>query len=84
MATRFACGIIFHYYVQSELIQGFNNMKYALNHPWKFERSGLAFFAGFVQVVTVLALESLNYILLMTKNTHRDILISFIAFVIIS
>ena len=47
VVTRFICGIVMHIYLQTELCQGFSNMKYALNHPWKFERSKLAFFAGY-------------------------------------
>ena len=59
-------------------------MKYALNHPWKFERAKLAFFAGFAQAMTNFALESANYILLLTADTHVDIISVFIALVFIS
>ena len=84
MATRFAYGIVFHFYVQAELVQGFVNMKYALNHPWKFESSGLAFFTGFMQAMTIFVLEGINYVLLLTKDSHLDIVLSFIGLVIIS
>ena len=47
VATRFVCGLVLHVYLQAEAVQGFNNMKYALNHPWKFDGPKLAFFAGF-------------------------------------
>ena len=59
-------------------------MKYALNHPWKFERATLAFSAGFLQAITVLVLESVNYILLLTKETHIDIVLNFLILAFIS
>ena len=46
--TRFICGLFFHYYLQGEFAQGFRNMKFALNHPWKFELPKVAFFVGFM------------------------------------
>ena len=59
-------------------------MKYALNHPWKFERTTLAFFAGFAQAIVVYVIEIVNFILVMASNTHKDILLNFIALIIIS
>ena len=44
--TRFVCGLVLHIYLQAEFKQGYKNMKYALNHPWKFEWPILAFFVG--------------------------------------
>ena len=59
-------------------------MKCALNHPWKFEWAKLAFFTGFAQAITICVLESVNYILLLTVDTHMDIIAIFVALVIIS
>lgn len=47
VTMRFVCGFVLHIYLQSELLQGFTNMKFALNHPWKFENPKLAFLIGF-------------------------------------
>ena len=82
--ARFICSIVFHIYLQEELLQGFSNMKYALNHPWKFEKANLAFFAGFIQVMTIIVLELVLYILLLMKNSHIDVVMSFVALVFIS
>ena len=60
--TRFVCGFVLHIYLMSELVQGFTNMKYALNHPWKFESVFLAWVAGFFQCTSIAVVTILNYI----------------------
>ena len=55
-----------------------------LNHPWKFERTRVAFFAGFAQVTVIYAIEIVNFILVMASNSHKDIVLNFIILVIIS
>ena len=82
--TRFICGIVLHIYLQPELVQAYANMKYALNHPWKFDWPTLAFFVGMIQALVVMAIETVNYILLMTRSTHLDIILGFLALVFIS
>ena len=84
VATRFVCGLVLHVYLQSELVQGFSNMKYALNHPWKFDAPGLAFFAGFAQAAVIVVIEGVNYIMLLTKTSHLDIVLNFLVLVLIS
>ena len=84
VATRFTCGIVLHIYLESELVQGFSSMKYALNHPWKFERARLAFFAGFAQAIVVFVIEGVNYILMLTQDQPIDIVLNFLALVFIS
>ena len=59
-------------------------MKYALNHSWKFEYARVAFFVGLMQTLTVFVLEGVNYILLLMKDTHKDIVLSFLMIVLIS
>ena len=58
-------------------------MKFALNHPWKFERPIVAFFVGFMQTTVVFVIELINYILLMVGNTHMDIILGFLALIFI-
>ena len=81
--TRFICGLVFHIYVRAEFEQGFKNMKFALNHPWKFERPVLAFFVGYMQTLVVFAIELINYILVVGSNTHMDIILGFLALIFI-
>ena len=82
--TRFVCGIVLHVYLQPELVQAHANMKYALNHPWKFDWPILAFFVGFMQALVAIAIETVNYVLLLTHSTHLDIVVGFLALVFIS
>ena len=59
-------------------------MKFALNHPWKFESYMGAFFVGFMQAMVVISNELVNLAVLNTNNTIMDILMNFLALVIIS
>ena len=46
--ARFMCGIVLHVSLSGELTQGLNNMKYAVNHSWKFNNFKIAYFCGFM------------------------------------
>ena len=81
---RFMCGLVLHIYLSAEILQGFSNIKFSINHPWKFERRMLAFFSGLSQVIVVMVIEFTNYVLVMTSNNYREIVINFIILVIIS
>ena len=81
---RFTCGFVLHIYLSSEILQGFNNIKFSINHPWKFERKLLAFFTGFLQVIVILVIELTNFVLVMTSNSYREIIINFIVLLLIS
>ena len=79
VATRFICGLVFHIYLQAEFKQGQTNMKYALNHPWKFEWPTLAFFVGLMQSCVVFVIELINYILIVGSNTYLEIILATLA-----
>ena len=61
-------------------------MKYAVNHPWKFKDYdyAIAFLAGLLQATMALCVESVNYIALITNRTHLDLLLNFMALVVIA
>ena len=84
VTIRFVCGFVLHIYLQSELLQGFTNMKFALNHPWKFEHPKLAFLVGFGQALVVFVIEGVHYLLLLGNDSHLTIVINFLALVFIS
>ncbi len=44
-----------------ELQQGMQKMKYALNHPWKFEAPNLAIGIGFIQITIVAFVSVISY-----------------------
>ena len=82
--TRFICGLVMHIYLKADMHQGFKNMKYALNHPWKFERPILAFFVGWMQIFVTFAIELINYVLVVGSETHMEIVLGFLALVFVS
>ena len=46
--ARFSCGIILHMQLQGELTAGMSNMKFALNHHYRFDSVFIAWLAGFM------------------------------------
>ena len=77
--ARFICGLVFHIYLQAEFAQGYRNMEFALNHPWKFEAPILAYYVGFVQTFVVFMIETINYIMVVGSNDYKDIVLSVLA-----
>ena len=58
-------------------------MKYALNHMWKFRSWKWAYFIGLMQLVMVVFVEVVNIIVLCANKTIMDILMNFLALVVI-
>ena len=73
-----------HVTLTDEITQGFNMMKYSANHPWKFDNYFEAYFVGLAQALVVLSVETVNLAVLNTNHTIMDILMNFLALVIIS
>ena len=82
--ARFICGIVLHVSLSAELRQGMNLMKYAVNHPWKFEDYRVAYFSGFMQTNVVIIVELVNFVALITNETVLDIVMNFLALVVIA
>ena len=59
-------------------------MKYALNHPWKFTSWSRAYRVGLLQMSVVLSLEVVNLSFMLTNITISEIIMSFLALLIIS
>ena len=59
-------------------------MKYANNHPWKFRSWKWAYFVGFTMLLMNISVEFINLILLCENDTVENILMDFLALVIIS
>ena len=81
---RFLCAIFLHITRAGELNQGLNFMKYALNHPWKFNNWFNAFFIGFLQMIVLISVEAVNLGILLSNQTIIDTIMNFLALVIIS
>ena len=82
--ARFLCAVFMHITLSSELIQGFDLMKYALNHPWKFSSWFMAFKTGLSQMFVVVILELVNMIFMLKDDAISDIVMNFTALLIIS
>lgn len=61
-----------------------SHMKFAQNHPWKFDNYFIAWLSGFLQASMVLYVETVNYIALLTNLSHLDIVMNFLALVVIA
>ena len=81
---RFLCAIFLHIHLSDELDQSFSLMKYAMNHQWRFRKWYAAFFVGFAQMFVTMWVEVVNLAVLLTNNTCLDIIMNFLALVIIS
>lgn len=81
---RFFCAIFMHINLSDELAQGFNLMKYAMNHPWKFNQWHKAFAVGFWQMTILSSVEFVNMMILLTNQNIVDTLMNFLALTVIS
>ena len=70
--------------LSAELRLSFDLMKYALNHPWKFTRWSDAFFVGFNQMIVIVSIELVNMFFMLSNYTSTDIVMNFLALVIIA
>ena len=59
-------------------------MKYAVNHSWKFEDYKVAFMSGFFQAFMVVLVESVNFMAILTTSQILDIVMNFLALVVIA
>ena len=59
-------------------------MKYACNHEWKFSNVFIAWLCGFLQAFNVIIVESVNFAALLTNFTILDIIMNFLALVVIA
>lgn len=59
-------------------------MKYALNHPWKFRDWRAAYSIGLSQTIVVMSVEAVNLLILQTNGTIMDIIMNFLALVVIA
>lgn len=82
--ARFLCAVFLHISLTDETKQGFALMKYANNHPWKFRDWSQAYSIGACQTIVVITVEVVNLAILNTNQTIMDIIMNFLALVIIA
>ena len=81
--ARFICGVMMHISLSDELEAGMGKMKYSANHPWKFDDWKMAFLAGLLQTFSVIFIEIVNIVVILTSNIILDIVMNFMALVVI-
>ena len=59
-------------------------MKYAVNHRWKFVDYKIAFLSGFLQALTVVVVESVNFMAILTNFEIIEIVMDFLALIVIA
>ena len=58
--------------------------KFALNHYWKFRFVSIAWLIGFSQMQMAYTVEIINMVILCSNNTVMDIIMNFLALVVIA
>jgi len=84
MFARFICATILHLSCVDEISAGLEMMKYAVNHPYKFEHFSVAWMSGFLQCMSCLSVEIANIGVICGANDTISIVFNFIALAIIA
>lgn len=82
--TRFICATLLHMILMPELSGALQRMKYAVNHPYKFENFAVAFFLGVGQFTAVWFTEVLNILIILTSFAPLGAVFNFIALTVIA
>ena len=61
-----------------------NMMKYSLNHRWKFQHFTLGYCAGFMRTTSAICVELCNFVVILTNTEIIEIVMNFMALVVIS
>ena len=73
-----------HLIMNTDNKQGHRMMKYALNHPWKFRASNVAYIIGLIQSIVSVFTEGISIAILLSTRTYIDAVKDFIALVVIN
>ena len=84
MLTRFLAAVFLHYILTDETKQGLAMMKFANNHWWKFDSWFAAYMIGLTQMLYVVLVETVNLIILTTNVTILDVIMNFLAIVVLT
>lgn len=70
--------------LKGKLDCGLNNIKFSLNHGYRFDSPFVAFIVGWAQTVSILWIEIVNFIVILTSISILDTVMNFIALVVIA
>ena len=76
--------VFLHYILTDETKQGLAMMKFANNHWWKFDNWFAAYMVGFTQMIYVVLVEIFNISILTTNTTILDVIMNFLAIVVLT
>ena len=82
--TRLLAGMFLQIQMSSELKEGMQKMKYALNHPWKMNQPQMAFFCGLFQATIIILVTLLNYFTIVSAESVIDVVMNFLALEVIA
>ena len=81
---RFILGVTVHMFIVSKISSGFKNIKYLLNHPWKFDQKLFALAIGYQQVAVFITIEICSFFIVMTSSSFQQIATSLLIMIAIS
>ena len=82
--ARFVAAMVLHIIINNEIFNGLKMIKYSVNHPWKFSNPKMAFAAGFLQVIAMFIVSTINYLVIMTSESVIDVAKDFTALEVIA
>lgn len=81
---RFICAVVLHMTAQGEIAQEIGFMKFSLNHDYRFNNYVYPFLAGFLQAVSIIVIELVSFVVIMSSATYLDVVMNFLALYVIS
>jgi hypothetical protein len=81
---RFACGFLLHNLLHGEITSGLTNMKFVINHAYRFESLSTAFLAAFCQLTSAIFIEASTAIILLSSLDESKVKGNFVALTVIS
>ena len=82
--ARFICSTILHLSMVDQITGGCEMMKFAVNHPYKFNSPTLAFLAGALQFISILSIEVASIGVICAAIDTIDMIFNFIALAILA
>jgi hypothetical protein len=81
---RFVCGLVLHSYQNVEIKAGLRNMKFAINHAYRFSNWYAAFASGFMQASIAFLIEVTNLLVILTSSDELGVVMNFMALTVIA
>jgi hypothetical protein len=81
---RFICGLVLHSYQNIEIMSGMKNMKFAINHAYRFTNWYTAFASGFMQASVAFLIEVTNLLVILTSSDELGVVMNFMALTVIA